>query len=186
MILSQELRKGTVYKHLNNPYIVLNYSHTQLARGSAIIRVKVKNLLNGVIQEFSYNSSEKFEPVDLVTKNLQYLYSDDSKLYFMDPVTFDEYNYLKDVLDKRSVFLKEGDTYPVILYENSLVTVDLPKVMSFVVTYTEPGFKGNTASNTLKKATIENGLEILVPLFINIGDKIKVNTETLEYRERDR
>lgn len=186
MILSQELRKGTVYKHLDNPYIVLNYSHTQLARGSAIIRVKAKNLLNGVIQEFSYNSSEKFEPVYLVTKNLQYLYSDDSKLYFMDPVTFYEYNYLKDVLDKRSVFLKESDTYPVILYENSLVTVDLPKVMSFVVTYTEPGFKGNTASNTLKKATIENGLEILVPLFINIGDKIKVNTETLEYRERDR
>ncbi len=185
MILSQELRKGTVYKHLGNPFIVLNYSHTQLARGSAIVRVKVKNLLTGVIQEFSYNSSEKFDTADLRNKNYQFLYSDDS-LHFMDPETYDEVSFPKDIIAERVAFLKEGDTYTLVLYEDTLVNIDLPKVMTFEVTYTEPGFKGNTASNTLKKATIENGLEILVPLFINIGDKIKVNTETLEYRERDR
>lgn len=186
MILSQELRKGTVYKQGSNPYLVLNYSHTQLARGSATVRVKVKNLLTGVIQEFSHGSGEKFEEADVVTQNLQYLYSDDNTIYFMNPDTFEELNFDKESGKDLIVFLREGDTYPVSLFEKTLVKIDLPKVMSFKVTYTEPGFKGNTASNTLKKATLENGLEVNVPLFINIGDKIKINTDTLEYRERDR
>lgn len=186
MILSQELRKGTVYKQGNNPYVVLTYSHTQLARGSATVRVKVKNLLTGVIQEFSYLSGEKFEEADVVTQNLQYLYSDDASLYFMNPETFEEVNFSKESGGDLVVFLREGDTYPVSLFEKTLVKIDLPKVMSFTVTYTEPGFKGNTASNTLKKATLENGLEIYVPLFINIDDRVKINTETLEYRERER
>lgn len=184
MILSQELRKGTIYKHQNNPYLVLDYSHTQLARGSAVVRVKVKNLLNGVIQDFSHNSSERFEEADVENKNFQYLYAEGSKAIFMDETSFEQFELSFDFLEGKEKFLKEGESYQLILYEDKPVGINFPKVVTLTVAYTEPGFKGDTSGNALKPATCDNGIVIKVPLFIKIGDKIKVNTDTLDYKER--
>ncbi|MBP7859394.1 elongation factor P [Patescibacteria group bacterium] len=185
MILSQELRKGTIYKYQGSPYTVLDYSHTQLARGSAVVRVKVKNLLTGVIIDFSYNSSERFEEADVENKDFQYLYSDEKFSYFMDIVSFDQVELPIETMGEKHKFLKENENYQLILYENKPVGLNLPKSATLTVNYTEPGFKGDTSGNTLKPATCENGIIIKVPLFIKIGDRIKINTDTMDYKERD-
>jgi elongation factor P len=184
MILSQNLRKGTVFKNGNDVLVVMDYAHIKMARGGATIRVKHKNLLSGVISEDTFNSSEKFEEADLENKNYQYLYDDGDKLNFMDTETYEQVSFLKEPVKDQVVFLKDGDTYQLVLYEGKLVKIELAKTMTFEVEYTEPGHKGDTSGTTLKPAKLENGIEVKVPLFINIGDKVKINTDTLEYKER--
>lgn len=184
MILSQNLRKGTVFLLNSEPWVVLDYSHMKKARGSAVIRVKIKALSSGVIKNESFNSSEKFEEADLENANYQYLYSEGSMGFFMNPETYEQKSFDLEILGDRRVFLKEGDTCQLTLFDSKLVDINFPKSMIFKVIYTEPGFKGDTSSGTLKPAKLENDLEIMVPLFINIGDSIKINTDNLEYRER--
>lgn len=186
MILSQNLRKGTVYLQNNEPLQVLDYSHQKMARGGATIRVKVKNLLSGAIVEHSYNSSEKFNEADLNNVNMQYLYSDENNVFVMDPTTYEQKSFSNSSVKALLQFLVEGETYQFVLFNDDLVNIILPKNISYTVEYTEPGFKGDTASNTLKKAKLSNGLEVMVPLFIKIGDRVKINTETGEYREREK
>lgn len=184
MILSQNLRKGTVFLLNSEPWVVLDYSHMKKARGSAVIRVKIKELSSGVIKNESFNSSEKFEEADLENTNYQYLYSEGNQGYFMDPDTYEQKSFDLENLGDRKIFLKEGGVFQLTLFDSKLVDINFPKSMVFKVVYTEPGFKGDTSSGALKPAKLENDLEIMVPLFINIGDRIKINTDTLEYRER--
>lgn len=184
MILSQALRKGNVFILDESPWVVLDFSHMKKARGSAVIRLKIKNLSSGVIKNESFISSTKFELADLENKNYQYLYREGKNGMFMDPVSYEQKTFDLQILDNKAAFLKEGEVYQFQMFNDSCVDILLPKSLDFEVIYTEPGYKGNTSSSTLKPATLENKLEIMVPLFINIGDKIRVNTDTLEYRER--
>lgn len=184
MILSQNLRKGTTFLLEGVPNVVLDYTHIKMARSDATIRVKVKNIKTGVIKEVTFNSSQKFDEADLENKNLQYLYDDGNALVFMDPETYEQISYDKEIIGDRTVLLTEGDSYQLQLFEGTLIDVLFPKSMNFKVSYTEPGFKGDTSSNTLKPAKLENGIEVQVPLFINIGDTVRINTDTLSYKER--
>ena len=184
MLLSQNLRKGTVYVHNSDPWLVLGYWHIKSARGSATIRVRIQNLKTGVIKEDTYKSSEKFEEAAIENKNIQFLYSDDTNVYFMDPDTYEQISFDKEPVTSRIPFLKEGDSYQLLMYEGQLIDINIPKTMSYKIIYTEPGFKGDTSANTLKPAKLENGIDVQVPLFINIGDVIKINTDTLTYKER--
>ncbi|PIR42995.1 elongation factor P [candidate division WWE3 bacterium CG10_big_fil_rev_8_21_14_0_10_32_10] len=185
MILSQNLRNGTTFIYQNEPWVVLKYSHIKMARSDAIIKVKIKNIKTNVIKEASYNSSEKFDEVVLENVNMQYLYKDGDNLIFMNPDTFEQSAYNLEVIgDQRASLLKEGEIYQLKFIESTLVDVLIPKTMSFVIKYTEPGFKGDTSGTTQKSAILENDIEIQVPLFINIGDTVNINTDTIMYKDR--
>ncbi len=184
MILSQNLRKGIAFIYQDSPWVVLDYSHLKLARSNAVIRLKIKNLLTGVIKDISLKSSEKFEQAELQNKNLQFLYKNGESLVFMDTKTFEQLNINLDIVLDKALLLKEGQIYQVKFFNNTPVEVAFPKTMAFKVSYTEPGFKGDTTSSTLKPAKLENGLKVKVPLFINVGDTILISSDSLEYKER--
>ncbi len=184
MLNVTELRSGTVFKENGDPYIVLKYELIKLARQGAYIKVKAKNLLSGAVIERSWHSNLTVEEADINKRNSQYLYKDGENLVFMDPKTYEQESIPTKLVGESSKFLKEGDTVQVLYYEDLPITVELSMSGVFEVTYTEPGFKGNTVNNALKPATIETGATVKVPTFINIGDKIRVDTRTGEYLER--
>jgi elongation factor P len=183
MLNAGDLKTGVVYKDNNTPYKVEKYEHTKTARGGATIRVRVRNLLDGSLSEKSYAASDSFKEADIYKKSLQYLYHD-SFYVFMDPTTYEQVELSEDVVSDNKYFLKENDNFVIMYFEDNPVSIEVPITMNFEVTYTEPGFKGNTVTNTFKDATLSNGLNVKVPTFIKIGDIIKIDTRTAEYISR--
>jgi elongation factor P len=178
------LKTGTIFKQNGHPYQVEKYTHTKVARGGATVRVKARNLITGNIAETSFNSSAKIEDADVTRSSAQYLYNDGSGFVFMNPVNYEQFQISTKVVGDMAKFLKEGESVRVLYFEDKPVAIELPKTMVFKVKYTEPGFKGNTATNTLKEATFENGTIVKVPTFIAIGDKVKINTDSGTYVAR--
>jgi len=184
MLNVTELRNGTVFKENGNPYLVVRYELIKLARQGAYIKVKAKNLLSGATIERSWHSNLTVEEADTRSKNEQFLYKDGDNFVFMDPKTYEQDTISGDLIGETSQFLKEGEIVQVLLYEERPISVQLPVSIIFEVAYTEPGAKGNSVTNSYKPATIDTGASVKVPMFINIGDKIKVDTRTGEYLER--
>ena len=184
MLNVTDLRNGTVFKENGSPYLVLRYELIKLARQGAYIKVKAKNLLSGAVIERSWHSNLSVEEADVYRRNSQYLYKDSGKFVFMEPKTYEQETIPEETIGESAKFLKEGDTVQVLFYEERPIAVELPINSVYEITYTEPGIKGNSVSNSYKSATIETGAEVRVPLFVNIGDKIKVDTRTGEYLER--
>ena len=184
MIGVQDLKNGTTFELEKEPYVVLRYEHVKLGRGSATIRVKIKNLKTGGVLEKTFINSARVEPVSLIKKKMQYLYSSGKYFVFMDPVTYDQAEIAADILGSATSFLKEGMVVTVLYWEDKPLWVELQPKMELTVTETDPGVKGNSATNVYKPATLENGYQLRVPLFINRGDKIRVDTRTGEYIER--
>ena len=180
------LRNGTSFldPDTGHPFIVVKYEHIKCGRGGATIKVKAKNILTGAIIERSYNSGGKVEEVDLSTKYVQYLYKEPSVYYFMDPETFEQLELSEGIVGEVGRFLLEGTVGSVKLFDGKPIAFDLPNSMTFKVTYTEPGFRGNTVTNALKPATIETGAQVMVPAFISEGETIKVDTRDGKYLER--
>lgn len=174
-MLASELKTGTIYKEANSPFEVLKYSHTKTARGGATVKIKARNLITGQYMEKTYLSSAKVEDADVKRKNAQYLYKDNDYI-FMDPDTYEQFSVSGKALGEEKKFLVEGQKVLVMYFEEKPVSVELPITMNFKVQYTEPGHKGNTVSNVMKDATLENGAKVKVPTFIKIGDSIKINT----------
>lgn len=174
------LRNGTIFKENNTPFKVLKYTHTKTSRGSANVRVKARNLLTNQVLEKSWVSSARVEDAYIERKKAQFLYKDNGCV-FMDPQTFDQFTISKDVVGKEVKFFKEGDLIQILYFEGNPISVELPKSLIFEISYTEPGFKGNTVTSSYKDAKIENGTVVKVPTFIKIGDKIKVDTDSGEY-----
>jgi len=183
MLSASELKTGVVFKDGNTPYKVEKYEHSKTARSGATIRLRVRSLLDGNVAEKVYSSVDNVEEADIFKKSLQYLYKD-SFFVFMDPVTYEQIELSEDVVGDNHFFLKDGEKYTVMYFEDSPVSIEVPNSMIFEVEYTEPGFKGNTVTNTLKDAKLTNGMDIKVPTFIKIGDKIKVDTRSGEYMSR--
>lgn len=183
MISVNELRNGVIYQEDGNLLQVLNFEHIKMGRGSANIKVKVKNLRTGSITEKSFINSAKVQDVQVLKKELQYLYKDDTSAYFMNPTTFDQITVPLAVISVAQ-FLKEGETYPISFFADEPLDVVLPPKAELKVTETAPGVKGNSASNVFKDALLENGITVKVPLFINVGDKVRVDTRTGAYTER--
>lgn len=184
MISVTELRAGQTFLLNNHPCQVVEYKHAKLGRGPANIRIKFHDLKTGSVLEKNFISGAKVEPVELESKNLQYLYHDKDRFYFMDNQTFEQVFLTADALTQKAKFLKEGNQIKILFWQGEPLFLDLPIFMIFEVTQAAPGIKGDTVSSSFKPATLDNGLEIRVPLFVKIGDKIKVDIRTSEYLER--
>jgi elongation factor P len=163
---------------------VVEFQHVKPGKGAAFVRTKMKNVMTGAVTETSFNPTAKFETAYVERKDMEYSYNDGELYYFMDLETYDTVPLDAKLLPDSFRFVKENMTCKVMSYKGNFFGVEPPTFVELEVTETDPGFKGNTATNTLKPATVETGAEIRVPLFINPGDKIRIDTRTCEYLER--
>ena len=181
MIDVNKLKVGVTFAEDEQPWKVLKYDFTKMGRGNATIKVKARNLLTGSIVTKSYLSGNMVEGITLDKKHMQYLYKDDEKLYFMDPVTFEQCEIDREVVGSDINYLIEGEKAWVLFWEEKILGVEVAASVIMKVVDTEATVKGNTVNNALKSAVLESGLKVIVPMFINIGDSVKINTETDSY-----
>jgi len=179
-----DLKKGVVCQIDGKPYRVIEYGQKVMGRGGSIVNVKLKNLIDGSVIPKTFKGQDKIERAEVSNKTVQYLYSDDTTFFFMDPESFEQFELSADLVDEASKYLKEGDTLNLQFFDDKVINVELPKNVYLEVTYAEDVVKGDTTSSVLKDATLETGLVIKVPAFIKTGDVISVDTATGEYRER--
>jgi elongation factor P len=183
MLVVSELRPGIIFEDDGILWQVVSYEHIKLVRGSATIKVKVKNLRSGSTTEKSFINGAKVNDVQVLKKELQYFYKDVDSAYFMYPDTFEQIAIPLKIIEGEG-FLQEGETYMVSFLGEEALSIILPPKVILTITETAPGVKGNSASNVFKDAVLENGMHIKVPLFIDEGDKIRVDTRTGQYTER--
>ena len=184
MIDSGELRKGMSIELDGKLYQVVDFNHIKVGRGSAQMRLRLRDIRGGGVTERSFQSTEKFTPARLEHMPAQYLYADGSSYCFMDNETYEQFELQADQIGESVKFLKEGFTVDVLRHAGSLVSVELPTAVNLEVVQTDPGFKGNTATGGSKPATLETGAVVQVPLFIATGDILKIDTRTGEYLEK--
>jgi elongation factor P len=180
-MIATDLKTGIVFKENGSPFIVIKYEHIKSARGGASVKARARNLITGQVLDKSYLGSAKVEEADVRRGNAQYLYKDGDTYMFMEPITFEEIAVKEDVIGDSARFLKEGEKVQVMYFEDTPVSIELPITLIFEVTYTEPGFKGNTVSNVYKDATLDNGAIVKVPTFVKIGDSVKIDTRNGDY-----
>ncbi len=183
MISVNDLRNGAIYEENGSLLQVLSFEHIKMGRGSATIKVKVKNLRTGSISEKGFLNGQKVQDIQVIKREMQYLYQDPEVVYFMNPVTFEQISIPLAILPE-AVYLKEGQNYPISFKGDEALSLVMTPKVELKVTDTAPGVKGNSASNVFKEATLENGLQVKVPLFISVGDVIRVDTRTGQYTER--
>lgn len=183
MISVTELRSGTTYVEDGNYFVVLSYSHVKMGRGTATIKVKVRNLKSGSNIDKSYINGAKVQDVAVEKKDMQYLYKDDDFVYFMNLQSYEQVNIPLRVVPDH-MYLKDGETFTVSFLEGEPLSVMLPPKMVFKVIETAPGMKGNSATNVFKEAILENGIKTKVPLFIDMDESIRVDTRTGAYCEK--
>lgn len=183
MISVTELRNGTIFEDQGNIYQVISYEHIKMGRGSANIKVKVRNVRSGATTEKSFISGARVNDLRILKKDMQFLYKDDDFLYFMDPKTYEQ---IQISLQKfpENYFLKEGETFSISFLDDEPLSLNLPSKMDFKVIETGPNIKGNSATNIYKDAVLENNIQTKVPLFIKTGDRVRIDTKTGTYSEK--
>ena len=183
-ISTAEFRRGVTIEMNDKLYAVLSYEHNKTARGSAQVRMKLRDVRSGAIIEHTVQAGARFDRARIERRDMQYLYSDDDFYYFMNTETYDQIPVDSAKVGDAARFLKENDTCEVSLYGEEVIAVELPGSVALTVAQTDPGVRGDTAQGGSKPATLETGLVVQVPLFINEGELIRVNTETGDYIER--
>lgn len=185
MATTSDIRKGMCLEHNGQTYIIVEFQHVKPGKGNAFVRTKLKNLTNGKVVDHTFPAGHKIDDVRVEQRRYQYLYDDEDRLYFMNNETYEQIDVLKDMLDNRQ-FLKEGMEIEVVFHAEKDIPLacNLPQYIILEVTEIEPGVKGNTATNTLTPAVVETGAEVRVPLFIKVGDKIRIDSESGAYMER--
>ncbi|MCI9678939.1 MAG: elongation factor P [Oscillospiraceae bacterium] len=183
-ITAGEFRNGKTFEMDGKVMQVVEFQHVKPGKGAAFVRTKMKNVVTGAVTETSFNPTAKFEEAFVERKDMEYSYSDGDLYYFMDQETFDMVPLARDLLGDAFRFVKENTMCKVLSYKGNVFGLECPNFMDLVVTETEPGFAGNTATNVTKPAVLETGAEIKVPLFIDVGDKITIDTRTGEYLSR--
>lgn len=183
MISVTDLKSGITYREDGALLQVLSYEHIKMGRGSANIKVKVKNLNNGSTVEKSYINGARVDDVHVLKRDVQFLYKDNDLAYFMDPVNYEQISVPLKVIPEHS-YLKEGETFIISFLNDQALSVLFPPKMVFKVEDTSPGVKGNSATNVFKDAVLENGISTKVPLFVQIGDLIRIDTRTGDYSEK--
>lgn len=186
MISAGDFRKGVTFEINGQPYVVVDFQHVKPGKGAAFVRTKYKNLVTGSIREEAFNPSEKFPKAHVERKEMQYLYNDGELYYFMDNETYDQIPLTHEQVEDAIIYLKENDNATLKFYKGKVFQVEAPNFVILEITESEPGIKGDTASNVTKKATVETGAIVNVPLFVNEGDKIKIDTRTGEYLSREK
>lgn len=183
MIPVTDLKKGVTFEMDGAPYKVVEYNHIKMGRGGATIRVSLRNLASGGVEEKTFNNGATVSPINTIKRKLQYLYEADNAV-FMDPKTYEQVEIEKKTLGSDLGYLKEGQQVDVLFWDEKPLGIELPPNVTLAIAETDPGVKGNSASNFYKSAKLENGLMVKVPLFIKVGEKVRVDTRTGQYVER--
>ena len=184
MISAGDFRNGLCFEMDDQVYQVVEFQHVKPGKGAAIVKTKYKNVKTGSVVERSFNPNEKFEQAQLTRQDMQFIYADGDLYYFMDQETYEQTPIHQDKIGDGIKFLKEEMVCKVVSYKGDIFQVELPITVILEITECEPGVKGDTANNASKYATLETGAVVKVPLFVNQGEKIKVDTRTGEYLER--
>ena len=179
-----DFRNGTTFEMDGNVFKVVEFQHVNPGKGSAFVRTKLKNVITGAVIEKTFNPSEKYPGAEIEKRDMQYLYQDGGLYYFMDNNTYEQIPLNEEQIGDALKYMKENMDMKILSYKGKVFAVEPPMFVELEVTYTEPGFSGNTTTTSGKPAKLENGLEISVPLFVEIGDKIRIDTRTGEYMER--
>ena len=183
-ITAGDFRNGKVFEMEGKYYQVVEFQHVKPGKGAAFVRTKYKNVITGSIREDSFNPTAKFDEVAIERKNMEYSYNDGDLYYFMDMESYEQIPISKDVIGDALDFVKEEEIVKVLSYKGNVFGVEPPNFVELQITQTDPGFAGNTATNATKPATLETGAEIKVPLFIEEGEMIQIDTRTGEYLGR--
>ena len=184
MIYASDFRKGVTFDINGEPHVVIDFQHVKPGKGAAFVRTKYKNILTGATREEAFNPDDKFPKAHIETKQMQYLYNDGELYYFMDQETFDQVALNQEQVEEAIKFLRENDIATIKFYKGSAFLVEAPNFVNLKVIETEPGVKGNTATYVTKAATVETGAVIQVPIFIEEGEMVQIDTRSGEYLGR--
>lgn len=183
-IETSDFKKGTKLIHNAQPFSVVEFQHVKPGKGNQFTRTKIKNLVSGSVLEVTYRSGEKVEAADVEDKTMTFLYADGETFHFMDGKTFEQIEINAELLGSKKGFLLPDMSCDIVFWKGRPITIEIPNHVELQITHTEPGVRGDTATNVTKPAELETGVQINVPLFINIGDKVKVDTSSGSYLER--
>ena len=184
MITAGDFKKGLTVEWEGGVWTVVDFQHVKPGKGAAFVRTKIKNIMTGAVVERSFNPTDKMPKAIIETKEMEYLYSDGELYYFMDPETYEQMPLPFDQVEEALNFIKENTVVTVRFFKGKSFSVEAPNFVELQVTATEPGFKGDTASNTTKPATVETGYTLQVPLFVEIGDMLRIDTRDGQYMSR--
>ncbi|NMA93965.1 MAG: elongation factor P [Clostridiales bacterium] len=184
MISASEFRNGVTFEIDGEPHVVISFQHVKPGKGAAFVRTKYKNILTGATKEEAFNPSDKFESAHIETREMVFSYKDDNLYYFMDPETFDLIPFSEELVEEAMKYLKENDRATVKFFRDKPFIVEAPNFVELKVIETEPGIKGDTATNVTKSATVETGTIVQVPIFIEVGEVIQIDTRTGSYLSR--
>ncbi len=184
MISAGDFRKGITFEMDGEVYQIIDFQHVKPGKGAAFVRAKIKNVMTGTIKDTTFNPTDRFPKARIESKEMQYLYNDGELYYFMDNETYEQLPLEKEQVEDAIMYIKENDNAIIHFYKGKPFQVVPPNFVELVVTHTEPGVKGDTAAGATKPATVETGLVVNVPLFVNEGDKIRIDTRTGEYLAR--
>lgn len=185
MYSTTDFRKGLKIEIDGTPFEIIEFQHFKPGKGGAMVRTKLRNILNGRVLDNTFRSGEKVERPNLESRDMQFLYHEGEQLVFMDMTTYDQMHMDAETTDGKANYLKDGQECRVLLYNEKPLDIEIPASLVLEVTETEPGAKGDTVSNVTKPATLETGVVIQVPIFVNIGDRVKVDTRTNGYLGRE-
>lgn len=184
MISAGDFRNGVTFEMDGNVVSIVEFQHVKPGKGAAFVRTKLKNVITGAVTEKTFNPNDKYPTAFIERREMEYLYNDGDLFYFMDNETYEQIPINKDVLADNFKFVKENMECKVLSYKENVFGVEPPFFVELVITQTDPGFKGDTATNATKPAILETGAQVRVPLFIEEGERIKIDTRTGEYMER--
>ena len=184
MITAGDFKKGLTIEWDGGVWTVVDFQHVKPGKGAAFVRTKIKNIMTGAVVERSFNPTDKMPKAIIETKEMEYLYNDGELYYFMDQETYEQLPLPADQVEDAIPFMKENTMATIRFFKGASFSVEAPNFVELQVTHTEPGFKGDTASNTTKPATVETGFTLQVPLFVEIGDMLRIDTRTGEYMSR--
>ena len=184
MIMAGDFRKGVTVEIDGQVWTIADFQHVKPGKGAAFVRTRLKNVMTGAVLERTFSPTDKYPKAHIETKEMQYLYSDGELYYFMDVETYEQLPLNHDQVEEAINYIVENENVKVRFFKGAPFSVEAPNFVELTVTETEPGFKGDTATGTTKPATLETGYQINVPLFVNEGDRIRVDTRTGEYMER--
>ncbi|MDC7127325.1 MAG: elongation factor P [Spirochaetales bacterium] len=184
MIKAGQIDKGSFLYHKNAPYLVAEREFVNPGKGSAFVRLKLKNLLDGSVLKETMKSQDNVEDIEVAEKDCQYLYSDGENFHFMDNETYDQFEIPVKSMEDKALYMKDGETYRVVIWDENPIDIKIPFKVVYEVTEAAEALKGDTVTGATKVITIETGLKVKVPIFIKQGERILVNTETGEYVER--
>ncbi len=184
MITAGDFRNGVTFEMDGNVFQVINFQHVKPGKGAAFVRTKIRNVISGAVIERTFNPTDKMPKAHIERKDMEYLYNDGELYYFMDSESYEQMPLNADLLESALPYLKDNMVVKVLSFKGNVFGVEPPNFVELLVTETEPGVKGDTATGATKPATVETGAQIYVPLFVNEGDTIRVDTRTGDYMER--